>query len=119
MRVQPFFQPRLDPVRRRPQVHRARLHRLGEQELDPDERHENEAEQLHRRLHVALGEEGGKTGEGDEAVDDLHDRRAQADQRRPFESAPRPLVQDRQVDRPDRNGEQQAADQACQTGKPE
>ena len=84
---------------------------LARRNFTPREEHEHEAEHFHGGLDVAVAEKGGKAGEGDGAIDDFHDGRAEPDQDRPLEAAPRAFVHDGEVDRADRNGKEQAADE--------
>src|SRR5580765_1542136 len=106
MRVQFLFDLGLDSVRHG--------NRAGEQEFDSQEQHENETEQFHRRLNVAVRKKGGKACEGYCAIDDLHHHRSQPYQEGPFEPAPCALVQDGDVNGADGHGEQKPEDKTSQ-----
>ena len=83
----------------------------AEKKFCAEKKKKNEAEQFHRRLHDAVVEERGKSGERNRAINHFHRGRAEADEHRPQKTAPRAFVEDRQVDRPDGNrGENQRGD---------
>jgi hypothetical protein len=109
MRMQPFPEALLDSVGGTAQLHGRCPHRTGHDEFYPQQEHEDKTEQFHRRLHVAAREKRGKPGEGDETVDDLHHGRPQANHHRPGKPAPRSFVQNGQVNRSNRDGQQQTA----------
>ena len=79
------------------------LDRFGEEELETQEEHEEEAYEFHGGFDIAAIEEGGEAGKGDETINHFHDRRAQADEHGPFEAATRAFVHDRDIYRPDRD----------------
>ena len=65
---------------------------FGQQKLEAQKENENEAEQLHERLHDAVVEYRRKAGERKRAVNGLHRRRAKADEQRPAKAALRAFV---------------------------
>ena len=116
MRLQPYLDLFLEPVRRLPELDRG-VHRFRQKEFHSEIEHEYEAEQFHRRLDVAALNERTQAGERDETVNHLHQRGAGPDERRPLQAAPRSLVHDGEIHRTHGDRDDESADQAGQTGK--
>ena len=77
--------------------------RACEHELNAQVEQENEADRLHGRLNDALIKKRGKPGERQRAIDHFHEHSAHTNHQGPSQSAPRSLVDDRDIHRPHRN----------------
>src|SRR6516164_4782328 len=108
MRMQPFAQPGLEPFRRGPETNRL-LNGPGHEKLDAEKKHKDKADKLHDCFYRAPVKKRGEPGEGDEAINDFHGRCAKPNQRRPEKAAPGSFIEDREIDWPDRNREQDSA----------
>src|SRR4051812_27989334 len=100
-----------------PEIHRRLDDRFGHEEFDAQIKHENKAGQFHGRFHIAFLEEGSKTSEGEETVKHFTSSGSESDQQRPEKALARAFVHDGEVDRPDRNRQQQSTDEAGQGGE--
>jgi hypothetical protein len=85
---------------------------MCEQIFHPEKQHQQETEQLHRGLEDTGIEQLREAGECNGAVNHLHDCGAQSDEESPAKTASGALIDDGDIDRPDRNGDQKPADEA-------
>ena len=88
---------------------RGRWQRLGEQVLQAKQKHEQKTGQFHDCSQHFRREQTGKPRESHGAIDDLHYYRTQANPEAPPESLSGAFVHDGEVDWPDGNGNEEAA----------
>ena len=69
-------------------------------------------------LHHRAGEQGGESRERQRAINHLHRHRPEADHQRPEQPAPRPFVDDGEVDRADRHGEEETRTESRSAPRP-
>ena len=92
---------------------------LAVRNFAPRNNQKDETEHFHHGLHqMPALKNDGKAGERNRAINHLHRRRAEADEHRPQETAPRAFVEDGEVDRPDGNrGKKQRAEKTGEAGQ--
>ena len=81
----------------------------------PEVNQEDEAQQLHHRLHKVRSENAREPREGDTAINQIHRHGAEANHARPKKTPARTFIDDCNVDRPDWNAKQEPADYASQS----